>query len=142
MTKTLILGLVMVGGIALAQSKATDPDVKARQTIMDHNGGAMKVLVDMIKGATPFDAAAADAAKATLVEDAAAIPAAWTVNATDPESHSKPEIWTNMEDFTAKAGALGTAAAALDTTSLDGIKAGMDALGGACGACHKAYKAS
>jgi cytochrome c556 len=141
-TKTLILSLVMVGGIALAQSKATDPDVKARQTLMDGNGGAMHTLGGMAKGEIAFDAAAAEAAKATLVAAAAGIEAAWKNNATDPESHSKAEIWDNMADFAAKAGDLGKAAAALDTTSLDGVKAGLDGIGGACGACHKAYKAS
>ena len=139
-TKALILGLVMVGGMALAA--ATDPDVIARQHLMDANGAAMKVLVSMAKGDVAFDATAAAAAKQTLITDAAGIEAAWKNNAVDPESRSKAEIWTNMADFVTKAGALGTAATALDTTSLDGIRAGLDGVGGACGACHKAYTAS
>ena len=61
-TKTLVVGLIMAGGIAFAQSKATDPDVKARQTLMDGNGGAMKVLAGMDKGEVAFDATAAAAA--------------------------------------------------------------------------------
>ena len=141
-TKTLVIGLIMAGGIAFAQSKATDPDVKARQTLMDGNGGAMKVLVGMAKGEVAFDATAAAAAKAALVKNAAGITAAFKTNATDPENHAKPEIWTSWDDFTAKAKGLADASAALDTSSLDGVKAGLDGVGGACGACHKAYKAS
>ena len=140
MTKTLILGLVMAGGMALAA--ATDPDVIARQQLMDANGAAMKVLGGMAKGDVAFDATAAEAAKQQLIKDAAGIAAAWAKNATDPESHSKAEIWTNMADFVTKGAALGTVATALDTSSLDGVRAGLDAVGGACGACHKAYKAS
>jgi len=140
LTKTLILGLVMVGGIAFAE--ASDPTVKARQELMDANGGAMKVLGGMAKGEVAFDAAAAEAAKATLIAAAADTAATFKDQATDPASHAKPEIWTTWDDFTAKADALGTAAAALDTTSLDGVKAGLGAVGGACGACHQAYKAS
>jgi len=127
--KSLILILAMAGGVAYAA--ATDPDVLARQHLMDANGAAVKTLGGMAKGDIAFDATAA-----------AGIEAAWKVNATDPDSHSKPEIWDNMADFVTKGNALGTAAAALDTTSLDGVKAGLDGIGGACGACHKVYKTS
>lgn len=140
-TKILVLGLIMAGGIAIADG-ATDPDVKARQELMDSNGGAMKTLGGMAGDKVAFDAAAAAAAKAALVANAADIAAKWANNATDPASHSKPEIWTAMDDFKAKAADLGTAAAALDTTSLETLKAGIGAIGGACKACHTAYKAS
>jgi cytochrome c556 len=139
-TKTLILGLVMVGGIAFAE--AADPTVKARQMLMDANGAAMKTLGGMAKGEIAFDAAAAAAAKATLIADATDIPVKFKDQATDPASHAKPEIWTNWDDFVAKAGDLGKAAEALDTTSLDTMNAGLGGIGGACGACHKVYKAS
>ena len=141
-TKTLVIGLIMVGGIAFAQSKATDPDVHARQTLMDGNGGAVGLLGGMAKGDTAFDAAAAEAAKQTLIANAAGIAAAFTNNASDPEAKAKAEVWTNWDDFVAKAGALGTAAAALDASSVDGIKAGLGAIGGACKECHTSYKAS
>ena len=141
-TKTLVLGLIMVGGIALAQSKAADPDVHARQTLMQGNGGALGALGGMAKGEKEFDAAAAEAAKQTLIANAADIATKFTNNATDPEAHAKAEVWTNWDDFVAKAAALGTAAAALDASSLDGVKAGLGAIGGACKDCHTTYKAS
>ncbi len=140
-TKTLILGLILVGGLAYAGA-ATDPDAKARQDLMDANGGAMKVLGGMAKGDVAFDAAAAAAAKATLVANAGNIPVVFKNQSTDPASKAKPEIWTAWDDFAAKAGDFGKASAALDTTSLDTLKAGLGAVGGACGACHTAYKAS
>ena len=139
--KTLILGLIMVGGLAYAGA-ATDPDAKARQDLMDANGGAMKVLGGMAKGEVAFDATAAAAAKAMLVADSANIVVVFKNQTTDPASRAKPEIWTAWDDFAAKAGDLGKASAALDTTSLDTLKAGLGAVGGACGACHTAYKAS
>ena len=140
--KSLILGLVMAGGIALAQSKAADPDVNARQTLMQGNGGAMGAFGAMAKGEKEFDAAAAEAAKATLIANAADIAAKFTNNASDPESRAKAEVWTNWDDFVAGADALGKAAAALDASSLDGVKAGLGAIGGACKECHTEYKAS
>ena len=141
-TKTLVLGLVMVSGIALAQSKATDPDVIARQTLMDRNGAALGLLGGMAKGDKAFDATAAEAAKQTLITDAAGTAAVFKTNASDPASHAKPEVWTSWDEFVADADNLGKAAAALDTTSLDGIKAGLGAIGGACKDCHTEFKAS
>ena len=60
--------------------------------------------------------------------------------ATDPVAEAKPEVWTNWEDFLAKAGALNAAASALDAASLDTVKAGMGAIGGSCRDCHSTYR--
>lgn len=141
-TKTLVLTLVMAGGIAFAQSKATDPDVKARQELMDSNGAQAGALGGMASGKTPFDAAAAAAAKAQLIANAADIAVKFKPEATDPATKAKAEIWTNWDDFAAKAAALGAAAEALDVTSAETIGAGMGAIGGACKACHTDYRAS
>jgi cytochrome c556 len=130
--KTLVLGLILMGGIAYGAT-ATDPDAKARQEVMDANGAAAKTLGEMASGKVAFDAKAAAAAKQSLIDDSAKIPVVFKAQSTDPAS---------KDDFTAKAKDLGTAATAMDATSLDGVKAGMDALGGACKACHTAYKAS
>lgn len=141
-SKTLIVGLIMVGGIAFAESKATDPDVHARQNLMQSNGAQAGILGGMAGGKTAFDAAAAEAAKQQLIANAAAIPDAFMNNASDPEAKAKPEVWTNWDDFAAHAAKLGEAAAALDASTLDGVKAGMGAIGGACKDCHTAYRAS
>lgn len=138
--KTLALGLVFAAGMAVAQQQATDPDVIARKDLMRANAGAAKVLGDMAGGKTAFDQAAADAAKAMLIRDAKATPAAFQTQASDPASKAKPEIWTNWDDFVAKAGALAAAAEALDTSSVETIGAGMGGIGGACAACHRAYQ--
>ena len=139
-SKLLVAGLVLAGGVALAE--ATDPDVKARQGLMDANGGAMKTLGGMASGEVAFDAAAAQAALKTLTDNAAGIEAAFkNQGGEDPARKSKPEVWANWDDFLAKAKALGDAAAAVDGSSLDGVKAGLGGIGGACKGCHEAYKA-
>ncbi|MCW1918987.1 cytochrome c [Rhodobacter sp. KR11] len=139
--KLMVLGAIMAGGIAFAEG-ANDPEVKARQELMDSFGGAMKTLGDMAGGKVAYDAAAAEAAKKALVDGAAGIEAAFKNNATDPAGKAKPEVWTAWDDFVAKAGDLGTAAGALDVSSTETVGAGMGAIGGACKACHTAYKAS
>lgn len=139
-TKTLVAGLILIGGVAFAQVVATDPDVIARKDLMRANGGAAKALGGMASGEMAFDAAAAEAAKAVLIANAADIAAKFTTNAVDPASGAKPEIWTNWDDFVIKAADLGKAAGALDATTVEGVQAGMGAIGGACKACHTAYK--
>ena len=106
------------------------------------NLGSCLLMQGRLEDAEREYAAAAEAAKQQLIANAADIPVKFQNNATDPEAHAKPEVWTSWDDFAAKAAALGAAAAALDASSLDGIKAGMGAIGGACKDCHMAYKAS
>jgi cytochrome c556 len=103
-------------------------------------GGSAKVLGGMAGGKVAFDAAAAQAAKDALIMASADITAKFEINAADPGSESKPEVWTNWEDFTAKAKALNDAALAIDVTSVEGIQAGMGAIGGSCKSCHTAYR--
>ena len=102
-------------------------------------GGATKVLGDMAGGKVAFDATAAEAAKAALVAASLDIEAKFTPVTTDPGQAAKPEVWTNWADFLIKAKGLTDAATALDATSVAGVGAGMEGLGGACGACHKAF---
>lgn len=138
--KVLAIGITLVAGVAFAEVEATDADVIARQALMKTFGGAAKTLGGMAGGEVPFDAAAAEAAKAVLVAGAAAIPAKFEKNAVDPGTEAKPEIWTNWDDFLVKAKGLGDAAAALDAASVEGVQASMGAVGGACKACHKEYR--
>ena len=104
-------------------------------------GANTKILGDMAGEKAPFDAAKAAEAKAALSAAAAEIPAKFEANVDDPKSEVVPAIWTDFADFTAKGKALEDAAVAIDVSSLDTIKAGMGAIGGTCGACHKVYRA-
>lgn len=134
------LGMAMTAGMAFAQAMATDPIVIAQKDLMKSFGAASKTLGGMAGGQVAFDAAAAEAAKAALVAGAADIPAKFEVAGSDPASEAKPEIWTNWEDYLVKAKALGDAAAAMDATTVEGVQAGMGAIGGTCKACHTAYR--
>lgn len=140
-SRTLIAAIALAtASVALAEGEPSDPHVKAWEDLMKQNGGAVKVLADMAGGKATFDADAASQAKEALVVASAKIPETFKDQATDPASEAKPEIWTNWDDFVAKAGALNTAATALDVASLDTLKAGMGAIGGACKDCHTTYR--
>lgn len=132
---------VLAATVSYAEGTRTDPNAIARAQTMDAIGGAMKVLGGMAGGEVAFDAAAAQAAKDAMVAAATAAPEVFkTQGAADPASEAKPEIWANWDDFAVKATALSDAANALDVTSVETIGAGMGALGGACKACHTAYR--
>lgn len=132
---------IATAGAAYAKGERTEAEAKARAEVMQTIGAQTKVLGDMAGGKVPFDAAAAEAAKLALAEAGGNIAMAFEVQgAADPASEAKPEIWTNWEDFVAKATALKTAAEAVDASSADGIKAGMGAIGGSCKACHSDYR--
>ncbi|GAB1478001.1 cytochrome c [Paracoccaceae bacterium] len=140
LTQALVFGMIVAGGIAYAQTAATDPTVIARQDLMKSFGGAAKVLGGMASGEVAFDAAAAEAAKATLVTGSVEIAVKFTDNPSDPGTKAKPEIWTGWDAFVAKAKGLNDAATALDVASAESIGAGMGAVGGACKACHTDYR--
>ena len=139
--QSVFLALILVGGVALAEG-AVDPDVKARQDLMAANGAAMKTLGGMASAKIAFDATAAEAAKQVLIANAAGTLVDFKNQASDPAGHASNSIWTAWDDFSAKAGDMGTAAAALDTTSAESVAAGLGAIGGTCKACHTAYKGS
>lgn len=139
LSKAVVVGLVLSASVVFA-GKSTDPDAKGRQDLMDTVGMNTGILGDMAGGKAEFDAAKAEAAKAAIVEAAAKIPAVFEPKGTDAESKAKPDVWTNWDGFLAGAGKLGTAAKALDATSLEGIQVGMAGLGGACKNCHTEFK--
>jgi cytochrome c556 len=139
-TRTLIIGAVLVAGAAFAKEGVQDPTVKARMELMDGNAAAAKVLGGMAAGKTAFDAKAAEEAKLALATNAAGIAAAFKDPATDPVSVASPDIWTNWDDFVAKAEALQKAAEGMDTASLEGVQAGMGAVGETCKGCHSVYQ--
>jgi len=138
--KTLVVGLILVAGFAVAKEGVQDPTVKARMDLMRTIGMSVKTLGDMAGGKSAYDAAAAEAAKAALIAASADVAAKFEPQATDPVSEAKPEIWTTWDDFVVKATALTTAATAIDTSSAESIGAGMGAIGGACKDCHTAYR--
>ncbi|MDP4032897.1 MAG: cytochrome c [Pseudorhodobacter sp.] len=138
--KAIVTGLVLVAGVAVAKDGVQDPTVKARMDLMGIQGQNAKILGEMAGGETPFDATAAEAAKVTLIGTSAEIAARFQTQASDPVSEALPEIWLNWTDFTAKADDLATVVAAVDTTTLEGVQAGMGKIGEACKACHSTFR--
>ena len=140
--KAVVIGAILISGAAFAKGDRTDPNAKARSDLMRVVGQNTGILGDMAGGKTPHDAAAAEAAKAALIEAAGQIETAFKdQGAADPASEAKAEIWTNWEGFLADAKVLGDAAGAMDVSSAETIGAGMGALGGPSKDCHTDFRA-
>lgn len=134
--------LALTATAAVAAEGVKDPFVKARQELMQSVVRNTMTLGDMASGKTAFDAAAATAAREGLIAAAAQIAPKFETQADDPKSEAVVEkLWANFADFTAKGEALGTAATALDPSTLASVQAGMGAIGGTCRDCHSTYRA-
>lgn len=141
MKKSLIIaGALVFASSVLAHSGVENAAVKARMDLMQDIRKGVGALGGMAKGEVDFDAEAAEAARAAIATSAAGIPAAFEAQETDPESTSKDNIWTDWEKFTAISSELETAAGAMDASSLDGVRAGIGAIGATCSGCHKEFR--
>jgi len=131
-------------GSAFAQFAKPDDAIKYRKNalfVMQQNFGRVAA---MASGKVPFDAKSA-AESAAVAEFVSKLP--WTAfgEGTDKgDTRAKPEIWKEHAKFQEYADKLQTEMSKLTVAAkagnLDGIKAAVAATGGACKACHDAYR--
>jgi len=134
---------------ALAQT-AEDPfknAVQIRQGLMLQMASDLGTLGGMAKGEVAYDKAAATKAASNVAAVASVISMAQfpagSENGKSADSFALADIWAKQDDFLSKITDLNNAAAAMQTaaaTDAGAIKASMAQLGGACSACHKAYR--
>lgn len=151
--KTLLLAaaaaILALSAAVQAEDAPFTSQIKARQGLMELNALNIGVLAGMAKGETPYDAEKAKAAADALVGvynlD---LPMLWpqgSDNSANPATHALPAIWAEGSDIGTKVENWGKAATAMQAAAgkdLDSLKGAMNDLGGACGACHKAFRAS
>ena len=112
---------------------------------MEAIGKANKAIRDELHNDSPdLGVIRTNAAK---IADLSARASAWFPAGTGPDvgkTGAKPAIWQNPQDFTAKLrtfqGAAKAFAAAANGNDLNGVKAKLADLGGACKACHDKYR--
>ena len=141
--------LIGLTGAVSAEDAPFAKEIKARQGLMEINALSIGILAGMAKGEVPYDAAKAqEAADAIVGVYKLDLPMLWPTgsdNTANPATNALPAIWasdsTIMEKIEGweKASLAMQAAAGKDLASLQGA---MDGLGGAGGACHKAFRAS
>jgi cytochrome c556 len=127
---------------ALAQS---DP-IAARKALMKENDQNAVIVVRMMRGMAPFDAAKVDAAFAQWADTAQKLPGLFPDSSkTGQKTRASSKIWVTKADFDAKAAAFGKVVAEnrdKAKASLDGLRAAIPAVGNACDTCHKDYRTS
>lgn len=135
--------LLLATGAVLAQQQVA----VQQQNLMKAQGKSMYgVLLKMVKGETPFDQAAVNAALTELEADVAKIP---TVFATNPKEDvvnatfgSSQKIWQSKADFDAKVPPTTKAIVDAKGTAKDAatLKAAFDAIQAKCTDCHETFR--
>jgi cytochrome c556 len=132
-------------GITVAYAALSGDDaIKARQACMKGQGKMMGVLVPMVKGEKPYDAAAVTAA----MDEAGAGCANWaefwpedSMKSSAVETWAKPEVWSDKAGFEKVGGDAYAAMQALKaTTDEAGFKAAFPAVGAGCQGCHEKFR--
>ena len=146
-TTMLITGLVAGQLGAVADASAQAPEIAARQEIMKANGGAMRTLVPILRGETPWNAtsaAAAAQAAATIQSDAEKGKMLFPAGSMAANSRATAAVWERKAEFDAifdrqrdAAANLARLASAGDEA---GFKAAFPALGQTCDACHTPFR--
>ncbi|TAG25339.1 MAG: cytochrome c [Rhodobacterales bacterium] len=149
-TITMLTVALAVAGFAAFAQDAEDPfadTVEMRHGLMLQMATDLGTVGPMAKGEVAYDATVASKAAANIAAVASVISMAqWPEGSqygAAADSYALPAIWATPDDFLTKIADLNTAAAAFQVaaaTDVDALKTGMGALGGACSACHKAYR--
>jgi cytochrome c556 len=147
----LTLAVTFAAGSGAGRASAAAPDAQsailARQAGFKKMGTAMKALGGQLKSGAP-DKAVMAAAAATILATArtqgALFPAGSGPTA-GVKTDALPAIWTDKATFDGDMAALVTESGKLVATinsgaSTDAILAQTKAVGGTCGACHRAFR--
>jgi cytochrome c556 len=136
------IGLVACATYAFALSG--DDAIKAREACMKANGGGMGVLVPMVKGEKPYDAAAVQTALGKMGDACADWANFWpedSKTSTTLKTRAKDTIWSDAKGFEAAGTTYYTAFTALKATKDEAsFKAAFGDLGKGCGGCHENYR--
>jgi len=137
--KAALVAAVIVSPLAAVADD--EGDIKYRQAVMKGTAGHAGAIAQIAKGTVSHDDQLVGHAHA-LLELSKMVPAAFK-NKTSGESAAKPEVWSDMGGFEAKAKDFQTAAMAIAEASKmgpDAVKGKLGDLFDTCKACHKEYR--
>ena len=142
---TIAAGLLLAFGAAIAHAQVKPENLlKYRQGVMRAQAFQFGPLTGVAKGEVQWSPAMAQkavnlAALAVIAGDVFS-PASQNI----PNSAAKPEIWTKPDDFKKVMAAYQAETAKLadlaKAGNVDAIKAQINAVGKACGACHEDFQ--
>lgn len=133
--------ILAISALALAGSAAFADPIADRKAIMKERGGLNKV----VKGETPFDAAAVATALQALQANAEKfdVDALFPAGSETGDTKASPKIWEDMAGFKAATDKYLNdvkAAAAAPAADVEALKAQFGSVAANCGGCHQAYR--
>ena len=142
MIRTIVVIAALAVGVQAALPQNLDV-IKQRKELMKQNGAAAGTAAKMLKGETPFDLAAAQAALKSMADVAAKMPGLFPDDSkTGGDTKALPAVWTDKADFDARFAKFGadatTALAAVTDKATFG--AAMTPVFKNCGGCHEKYR--
>ena len=141
-TKLLILIFVTISSIAFAHSGVKDKNVKERMMVMKAMADNTKIIGQMLKGKTSFDENEAKLALERLSSLSLKTPKVFEVNATDPKSEAKSNIWNEFDEFTKLSQDLAKATEDLagSVGTINDLRRTLKRISLGCKACHSKYR--
>ena len=141
-TKLLILIFVTISSFAFAHSEVKDKNVKERMMVMKEMASNTRIVGQMIKGKTSFDANEAKLALERLSSLSLETPKVFKINATDPKSEAKSVIWDEFDKFTRLSKDLAETAIILagSIDTIDDLRPALRGVSSGCKACHSQYR--
>ena len=141
-TRLLILTFLTISSVAFAHSGVKDKNVKERMMVMKEMANTTKIIGQMLKKKTPFDAKEAKLALERLSSLSLETPEVFKVNATDPKSEAKSSIWDEFDKFTKLSKDLAETSIVLANSikTIDDLRPALKGVSSGCKACHSQYR--
>lgn len=140
--KLLTLIFLVISSVAFAHSGVKNQNVKERMMVMKAMAKNTKVIGQMLKRKTQFDANEAKSALERLSSLSLKTPKVFTVNATDPKSEAKPAIWDEFDEFTKLSLELAETSIVLagSIEIIDDLRPALKRISSGCKSCHSKYR--
>ena len=138
----LTLIFLVISSVAFAHSGVKDQNVKERMMVMKAMADNTKVIGQMLKRKTQFDANEAKSALERLSSLSLKTPKVFTVNATDPKSEAKPAIWDEFDEFTMLSLELAETSIVLANSIeiIEDLRPALKRISSGCKSCHSKYR--
>jgi len=126
------------GAVSIAQQ---DP-LATRKALMKRNNDNAALLVKMMRGQVPFDAAKVDEALAQWADTGQKFPSLFPDNTKTGDTRATPAVWEKRAEFNALAArfAKNSNDSRGKAKNADDVKAIINRIGQDCGDCHETFR--
>ena len=140
--KLFALSSFLISSIAFAHSGVKDKNVKERMMLMKAMADNTKLIGQMLKKQKPFELSEVKRALEQLASLSLQTPTVFEVNATDPKSEAKQNIWDEFDEFTKLSNELAknTSELAILVENIDDLRPTLMKVSEGCKACHSKYR--